>query len=157
MMTKEVREAIRNATWFEDKDVRGVGLTGVEERCLIGDHESWHFVIADIREERRRAEGFVRKDASQTMPLPPELALEALYAADRFMTAERLPNGIVIDRNPPDRTISPEKAASVRDGSCPDCNASLTKGPSAGLSVNWHCEQCGARFNVVGPFSVERI
>lgn len=45
-------------------------------------------------------------------------------------------------------------------GRCPDCEAGLVEGPHGGLSVNYYCADnttCGSRFNVMGPFGVERI
>jgi hypothetical protein len=43
---------------------------------------------------------------------------------------------------------------------CPDCGAGLLEGPHGGLSVNVYCSNdktCGSRFNVMGPFGVDRI
>lgn len=41
---------------------------------------------------------------------------------------------------------------------CPDCGADLLQGPRGGMSVNYECarSRCGSRFNVIGPFGVER-
>ncbi len=47
-----------------------------------------------------------------------------------------------------------------KDGfkSCPDCNGiKFLRGPKGGLSVNFKCEQCGSKFNHMGPFGIERI
>lgn len=41
---------------------------------------------------------------------------------------------------------------------CPDCGSEdFLEGPHGGLSVNIECVGCGARFNMMGPFGVERI
>lgn len=41
---------------------------------------------------------------------------------------------------------------------CPDCgHEKFIKGPSGGRSVNFKCGECGAKFNSLGPFGVERI
>lgn len=42
---------------------------------------------------------------------------------------------------------------------CPDCEAkhSMLEGPSGGMSTNIKCSECGAKFNVMGVFGVERI
>jgi hypothetical protein len=41
---------------------------------------------------------------------------------------------------------------------CPDCGCDgFLEGPSGGLSQNVECAGCGARFNMMGPFGVERI
>jgi hypothetical protein len=43
---------------------------------------------------------------------------------------------------------------------CPDCGTDdLQEGPHGGLSVNYQCpnEECGSRFNHMGPFGVVRI
>lgn len=87
IMTNEIRTAIGNATWCEDIAVRTI-VDGHEERCLIGDYREWHFIIVDIRTERRRAEGFVRKndDAKEIVPLHPELAMLAVEAAEKYIS-----------------------------------------------------------------------
>ncbi len=43
------------------------------------------------------------------------------------------------------------------DGECPDCGVELTPGACGGRSQNFHCSGCGARFNFMGPFGVERL
>lgn len=49
----------------------------------------------------------------------------------------------------------------LEGGTCPDCgHKGLLEGPHGGLSVNYYCgdqEKCGSRFNVMGPFGIERI
>ncbi len=41
---------------------------------------------------------------------------------------------------------------------CPDCGSTkFYEGPHGGMSVNIKCAGCGHRFNVMGPFGVERI
>ena len=42
---------------------------------------------------------------------------------------------------------------------CPDCGAknSMKEGPCGGLSVNIICSKCGARFNDMGAFGIDRI
>lgn len=42
---------------------------------------------------------------------------------------------------------------------CPDCGSDLLIGPQGGMSVNFKCdgEDCGSKFNFMGPFGVERI
>lgn len=48
----------------------------------------------------------------------------------------------------------------IEKNGCPDCGGDkLLIGPSGGLSQNIMCgnQACGSRFNVMGPFGVERI
>lgn len=40
---------------------------------------------------------------------------------------------------------------------CPDCKGHIKEGPSGGGSQNVTCQQCGAGFNIMSPFSSERI
>lgn len=42
---------------------------------------------------------------------------------------------------------------------CPDCGSTFLAGPSGGLSVNVACSNkiCSSRFNVMGPFGINRI
>lgn len=55
--------------------------------------------------------------------------------------------------------ITETELAGLRNGKCPDCQAqnSMLEGPHGGLSVNIMCSACKMRFNVVGPFGVQRI
>lgn len=58
-----------------------------------------------------------------------------------------------------ERLSADEIAEMIRD-KCPDCGGSgFLAGPCGGLSQNIKCAnpQCGSRFNVMGPFGVERI
>lgn len=45
----------------------------------------------------------------------------------------------------------------AKNRKCIDCGGVLVEGPHGGLSVNWNCSRCGAGFNDMGPFGVERI
>lgn len=58
--------------------------------------------------------------------------------------------GKVLDRDQIDR---------VQREECPNCGSKLREGPHGGLSINRICDQagCGAAFNDMGPFGVERI
>jgi hypothetical protein len=68
---------------------------------------------------------------------------------------------------PPHRTykngerLSDGEADVLEEGGCPDCgHRQLIQGPSGGFSVNVYCadeQNCGSRFNVMGPFGIERI
>ena len=41
---------------------------------------------------------------------------------------------------------------------CPDCgHDKFLEGPHGGLSVNFKCENCEAKFNNMGPFGIERL
>jgi len=41
---------------------------------------------------------------------------------------------------------------------CPDCGSpNFLEGPHGGHSVNIKCKKCGATFNWMGPFGIERI
>jgi hypothetical protein len=45
-------------------------------------------------------------------------------------------------------------------GSCPDCgSAGFLAGPRGGMAQNFKCgnEECGSRFNDMGPFGIDRI
>jgi len=58
-----------------------------------------------------------------------------------------------------DDEISPQDFETLKNGKCPDCGAidSMLEGPRGGLSQNIICEKCNMRFNICGPFGVQRI
>ena len=56
-----------------------------------------------------------------------------------------------------DKLTDYEKKIVMGKGDCPDCGGGLLEGPTGGLSVNVKCSLCGAKFNEMGPFGVERI
>lgn len=48
--------------------------------------------------------------------------------------------------------LSEEAVAVLRGGTCPCCHErELEPGPRGGLSQNFTCRRCGARFNKLGP------
>lgn len=45
-----------------------------------------------------------------------------------------------------------------KDGLCPDCHCNrFLRGPEGAGSVNFKCAGCGATFNSVGPFGIQRL
>lgn len=47
--------------------------------------------------------------------------------------------------------IVEEMLVLIRQGVCPYCTDKLEPGPRGGLSQNFTCRRCGARFNKLGP------
>jgi predicted RNA-binding Zn-ribbon protein involved in translation (DUF1610 family) len=68
-------------------------------------------------------------------------------------------------RPDPDRTsrqgerLTAKELEALKEDRCPDCGHAegFQAGPSGGLSQNFRCPGCGAGFNAMGPFGVERI
>lgn len=55
------------------------------------------------------------------------------------------------------KKLTPAALVMVRDHLCPNCCRELKEGPHGGLSVNWDCHHCGAKYNEMGPFGWELV
>lgn len=55
--------------------------------------------------------------------------------------------------------LSESELVLLQRGHCPDCLEKVVEGPSGGMSINFYCgsEDCGSRFNDMGPFGADRI
>jgi hypothetical protein len=59
-----------------------------------------------------------------------------------------------------EKYLNREEVIAMENGLCPDCQQpSLREGPCGGMSVNVLCcnYECLSKFNVMGPFGVERL
>ena len=53
--------------------------------------------------------------------------------------------------------VTPYEEGVLSTNKCPDCMGSLLEGPHGGGSINVKCEGCGSKFNIMTPFTSERI
>jgi hypothetical protein len=107
------------------------------------------------------------------IPRPPtrrQIELNSSHHREKMQGMRNIFRGIFLRRRPapppPEPTptregyLTPQEAAILEDGTCPECQQpSLREGPCGGMSVNVLCcnYECLSKFNVMGPFGVERL
>lgn len=79
-MMNEIREALKKATWVEDKQLHTVGeQAGYDSRGYIGTAEGgWRFVVAWFKNEQGEGADGTAAKGTVIMRLHPELAAEAI-------------------------------------------------------------------------------